>query len=59
MDFIRGEYSSVLSKERMQQIAGMVKTLRRVVTIPAGYHHLMLDQPLTLVSVLSALLTDG
>ena len=56
LDFVCGELSSVVSKERAHRIAGAIKTARRPVFIPEAYHHLMLDQPLALVSTLRALL---
>ena len=56
MDFVCGELSSVVSKERAHRLAAAITTAHPPVFIPEGHHHLMLDQPLALVSTLRALL---
>ena len=55
-DFVVGELSCVVDKERAARIASLVPTARRPCVIPQGHHHLMLDQPLALISALQALL---
>jgi pimeloyl-ACP methyl ester carboxylesterase len=56
VDFVHGQHSAVVSAERaLRTVAGLPRG-RGPVTIPFGQHHLMLDQPLALVSTLRALL---
>jgi pimeloyl-ACP methyl ester carboxylesterase len=56
VDFVYGECSLALTAERAARIARATATSRALVSIPGGHHHLMLDQPIALVSVLRALL---
>jgi pimeloyl-ACP methyl ester carboxylesterase len=55
VDYVYGELSRVVSGEHARRIAS---TLRqgRIVEVPQAGHHLMLDQPLPLVTALRALL---
>jgi pimeloyl-ACP methyl ester carboxylesterase len=58
VDFIHGQHSAVVTAERAARtVAGLPKG-RGPITIPYGQHHLMLDQPLALVSTLRALLAE-
>jgi pimeloyl-ACP methyl ester carboxylesterase len=51
--------SVVLSTERAQRIASSVSRVRGPIIVPQAHHHIMLDQPLQLISVLRALLTTS
>lgn len=60
LDFVCGEHSEVVSSVRARRIGEVLATLpdaRGPVIMPDGYHHLMLDQPLALISTLRALLS--
>lgn len=56
VDYVYGEESSVVEPWRADRIASHLSHCRGAIGIPQSYHHLMLDQPLTLVAVLRALL---
>lgn len=56
VDYIRGEHSAVVSRDRAERTVRLLKNARSMVEIPNGYHHLMLDQPHALISTLRALL---
>jgi pimeloyl-ACP methyl ester carboxylesterase len=59
LDMVCGERSVVLDGVRARRVGEVLATLnnaRGPVTIPDAYHHLMLDQPLALISTLRALL---
>ena len=56
VDIIAGELSSVLSAERAQRVANTLRRVRGPMILPQAHHHIMLDQPLQLISVLRALL---
>jgi pimeloyl-ACP methyl ester carboxylesterase len=56
VDIVRGEHSVILGAERAARIAALLPNGRGPITMPEAHHHLMLDQPLALVSVLRALL---
>ena len=58
VDYVYGEQSSVVEPWRAQRIASTLRHCRGAIAIPESHHHLMLDQPLVLVSVLRALLAD-
>jgi len=59
LDLVCGEHSVVFDRERALRVGQVLASLpnaRGPVTLPDAYHHLMLDQPLALVSTLRALL---
>lgn len=56
LDYVCGQYSSVVSAERAHRIVRCLSAGRGPVIMPEAHHHLMLDQPLSLVSTLRALL---
>jgi pimeloyl-ACP methyl ester carboxylesterase len=56
--FIHGQHSAVVTAERAARTVAGLRYGRGPVTIPYGQHHLMLDQPLALVSALRALLAE-
>lgn len=58
VDFVYGEESIVVEQWRAERIAAGLRHCRGAIGIPNSHHHLMLDQPLALVSVLRALLTQ-
>lgn len=56
VDYLYGERSVVVSRPRAERIVQALPQARGPIAIPAGHHHLMFDQPLTLISTLRALL---
>lgn len=58
VDFVYGEESIVVEHWRARRIAARLRHCRGAIGIPNSHHHLMLDQPLALVSVLRALLAS-
>lgn len=58
VDYVYGEASSVVEPWRAERIASCLRHCRGAIGIPQSHHHLMLDQPLTLVAVLRTLLTN-
>lgn len=58
VDYVYGEQSAVVQPWRAQRIAATLRHCRGAIAIPESHHHLMLDQPLVLVSVLRALLAN-
>jgi pimeloyl-ACP methyl ester carboxylesterase len=59
VDIVVAELSVVLSVERAQRIARSVSQVRGPIIVPQAHHHIMLDQPLQLISVLRALLATS
>lgn len=59
VDVICGENSVVVSEERALRTVEAIPHARGPVVIPEGYHHVMLSQPIALISVLRALLRCG
>ncbi|HEY2024194.1 alpha/beta hydrolase [Paraburkholderia sp.] len=55
-DYIGGAHSVICNAERLEHIEAAIGQGRRAVVIPEAHHHIMLDQPLSLVSALRALL---
>lgn len=55
-DYIGGAHSVICNAERLAHIEAAIGQGRRAVVIPEAHHHIMLDQPLSLVSALLALL---
>ncbi len=56
IDLVIGEFSNVVTLERAQHIAASLPQCRGPIIMPESYHHLMLDQPLALVTCLRSLL---
>ncbi|CAG2360579.1 MULTISPECIES: alpha/beta fold hydrolase [Burkholderia cepacia complex] len=54
--YVHAERSSVVSAERARRIAAAIPGAKGPITMPRAGHHMMLDQPLELVSVLGTLL---
>jgi pimeloyl-ACP methyl ester carboxylesterase len=56
VDIVAGELSDVLSAERAVRVTNTLPQGRGPIILPQAHHHIMLDQPLQLISVLRALL---
>lgn len=59
VDIVYGESSSVVDDAMMRQLLGLFRNGRGPVIIPDAFHHVMLSQPLALVSTLRALLAKS
>jgi pimeloyl-ACP methyl ester carboxylesterase len=55
---LRGEFSIVVPPETGNYMYELLDRNAPLVTIPQAYHHLLLDQPLSFISALRALLAD-
>jgi pimeloyl-ACP methyl ester carboxylesterase len=55
---LRGEHSVVVPEDTAAYMYDLMGRVSPVVTIPEAHHHLLLDQPLSLVSALRTLLAD-
>jgi pimeloyl-ACP methyl ester carboxylesterase len=58
VDYIHGEASIVARGHRARRIMRCLPNPGQLITLPDGHHHLMLDQPLELVSALRKLLSQ-
>jgi pimeloyl-ACP methyl ester carboxylesterase len=56
MTIIHGEFSDVMSADRAAKVVNRLKHARGPISIPLAHHHVMLDQPLELVSALRGVL---
>lgn len=56
LSYVYGDQSLVVSHEHAAQIVAHIPNCRGPIAIPESHHHVMLDQPLSLVSALRALL---
>ena len=56
VSFVYGDHSLVVSHEHAAQIVSHIPGCRGPVAIPESHHHVLLDQPLSLVATLRALL---
>jgi pimeloyl-ACP methyl ester carboxylesterase len=56
MAYVYGDDSAVVSHELAHQIVSLIPNCRGPIAIPESHHHVMLDQPLSLVAALRALL---
>jgi len=54
--YIYGDDSAIASHEHAHEIVRHIPNCRGPITIPESHHHVLLDQPLSLVSALRALL---
>ncbi len=54
--FIYGALSEIVTAERLDQIATLMPHAGVPIAIPAAHHHVLLDQPLALISVLRTLI---
>lgn len=55
-DYIYGELSSIVDTARARRITAALPRPHAPIAIPDAHHHIMLDQPLALISALRALL---
>jgi pimeloyl-ACP methyl ester carboxylesterase len=56
VDYICGGSSAVIKAERAERMVAALPDASGPIVIPNGYHHLMFDQPIALISTLRALL---
>ena len=56
VSYVHAECSSVVSADRARHIVAAIPGAKGPITMPRAGHHMMLDQPLALVSLLRALL---
>ena len=56
VSYVHAECSSVVSADRARRIVAAIPSAKGPITMPCAGHHMMLDQPLALVSLLRALL---
>lgn len=56
--FVHGEKSAIVDTNRARRIETELLYGKGFVTIPCGHHHLMLDQPIALITALRALLAQ-
>lgn len=56
IDVIHGDRSEVMTPDRLASLRMLARDVRRTVVIPACHHHVLIERPLALVSVLRALL---
>lgn len=54
--YLYGEHSEVVNADRARGIVASLSNARGPIVIPEAHHHVMLDQPLGLISALRALL---
>jgi len=59
VDYVRGEFSSVIRQEDAERIVAHLRHGRGPVVVPQAHHYLMLDQPMALIAVLRALFQGG
>lgn len=59
VDYVHAEASGVVSAERALRIAQALPRRRGPITMPHTGHHMMLDQPLALISLLRGLLAPS
>ena len=57
VDVIYGEFSNIVEPSRAQRTVAELPNGHGPICIPEGHHHIMLTQPLALISALLALLT--
>lgn len=58
VDYIYGECSALIDEQHARRITNALPNVRGPIAIPDGHHHLMLDQPIALISSLRALLCE-
>ncbi|WP_129641694.1 alpha/beta fold hydrolase [Peristeroidobacter agariperforans] len=56
VSYIYGDHSLVVSHEHAAEIVAHIPNSRGPIAIPESHHHVMLDQPLSLIATLRALL---
>ena len=56
VDYVLGEDSAVVSPQQAERLVAQIPDCRGPIVIPQAYHHVMLSQPLALISTLRTLL---
>lgn len=56
VDFVYGEFTEIIPAERIARIRDWLPTCRATVMIPMSHHHIMIEQPLSLIAALAVLL---
>lgn len=56
VSFVYGDHSLIVTPEHAAEIVAHIPNCRGPVAVPESHHHVMLDQPLSLVATLRALL---
>lgn len=59
VDFVFGELSAIVSREMANRIVRGLPQGRGPFGIPGAYHHMMIDQPIALITLLRGLLASG
>jgi pimeloyl-ACP methyl ester carboxylesterase len=54
--FIYGDGSAIVSRQHAHEIVRHIPHARGPIAIPESHHHVLLDQPLSLVAALRAVL---
>jgi len=54
--FIYGDASAIVSRKHAHEIVRDIPNARGPIAIPQSHHHVLLDQPLSLVAALRAVL---
>lgn len=58
VDLIYGDSTEVMTAPRRAQVNDMARNIGRHIAIPACHHHVLIEQPLALVSAIRALLAN-
>jgi pimeloyl-ACP methyl ester carboxylesterase len=58
-DIIYGQHSKVVDRRLAHRVAALLPNTGQPIEVPHSHHHLMLDQPLALVTALRTLLAVG
>ncbi|MES2025616.1 MAG: alpha/beta hydrolase [Pseudomonadota bacterium] len=56
VDYLCGERSALVTPAHAARIIDALQNVRGPIVVPGGQHHLMLDQPITVIGILRALL---
>jgi len=56
VSFVHGDHSLIVTHEHAAEIVAHIPNCRGPIAVPESHHHVMLDQPLSLVATLRALL---
>jgi len=54
--FIYGDASAIVSRQHAHEIVSHIRNAHGPIAIPQSHHHVLLDQPLSLVAALRAVL---
>jgi pimeloyl-ACP methyl ester carboxylesterase len=59
VDFVYGEHSAIVSRAMAERIVAGLPDGRGPFAMPGAHHHMMIDQPLALITLLRGLLANG